>query len=54
MPSGRATKPGDVVTAMNGKTIQVTVVYLDQQTGALQAVHLLKSFSLEFSHIFLS
>ena len=28
MPSGRATKPGDVVTAMNGKTIQVTVVYL--------------------------
>lgn len=23
MPSGRATKPGDVVTAMNGKTIQV-------------------------------
>lgn len=23
MPGGRATKPGDVVTAMNGKTIQV-------------------------------
>lgn len=23
MPSGRATKPGDVVTAMNGKTIKV-------------------------------
>ena len=23
MPSGSATKPGDVVTAMNGKTIQV-------------------------------
>ena len=23
MPSSRATKPGDVVTAMNGKTIQV-------------------------------
>ena len=23
MPSGRANKPGDVVTAMNGKTIQV-------------------------------
>ena len=23
MPSGKATKPGDVVTAMNGKTIQV-------------------------------
>lgn len=23
MPSGRATKPGDVHTAMNGKTIQV-------------------------------
>ncbi|XP_059482769.1 cytosol aminopeptidase-like isoform X3 [Neocloeon triangulifer] len=23
MPSGRATKPGDVVTAMNGKTIQI-------------------------------
>ena len=25
MPGGRATKPGDVVTAMNGKTIQVGV-----------------------------
>ena len=24
MPSGKATKPGDVVTAMNGKTIQVS------------------------------
>ena len=24
MPGGRATKPGDVVTAMNGTTIQVT------------------------------
>ena len=23
MPNGKATKPGDVVTAMNGKTIQV-------------------------------
>merc|ERR1711970_1451386 len=23
MPSGRATKPGDVVKAMNGKTIQI-------------------------------
>ena len=23
MPGGRATRPGDVVTAMNGKTIQV-------------------------------
>ena len=23
MPSGRATKPGDTVTAMNGKTIQI-------------------------------
>ena len=23
MPSGKATKPGDVVTAKNGKTIQV-------------------------------
>ncbi len=23
LPSGRANKPGDVVTAMNGKTIQV-------------------------------
>lgn len=23
MPSGHATKPGDIVTAMNGKTIQV-------------------------------
>ena len=30
MPSGKATKPGDVVTAMNGKTIQVStyVLYL--------------------------
>ena len=26
MPSGTATKPGDVVTAMNGKTIQVSGV----------------------------
>ncbi len=26
MPGGRATKPGDVVRAMNGKTIQVRVV----------------------------
>ena len=25
MPGGRATKPGDVVTAMNGKTIQVLI-----------------------------
>jgi hypothetical protein len=25
MPGGRATKPGDVVRAMNGKTIQVRV-----------------------------
>ena len=24
MPGGKATKPGDVVTAMNGKTIQVS------------------------------
>ena len=24
MPDGKATKPGDVVTAMNGKTIQVS------------------------------
>lgn len=23
MPSGKATKPGDVVTAMNGKTIEI-------------------------------
>lgn len=23
MPSGKATKPGDVVVAMNGKTIQI-------------------------------
>ena len=23
MPGGRASKPGDVVTAMNGKTIQI-------------------------------
>jgi hypothetical protein len=26
MPSGTATRPGDVVTAMNGKTIQVCTV----------------------------
>ena len=26
MPSGTATKPGDVVTAMNGKTIQVVLL----------------------------
>ncbi len=24
MPSGKATKPGDVVTSMSGKTIQVS------------------------------
>lgn len=28
MPSGSATKPGDVVTAMNGKTIQVSSLSL--------------------------
>ena len=28
MPGGRATKPGDVVTAMNGMTIQVNTLYL--------------------------
>ena len=27
MPGGRATKPGDVVTAMNGKTIQVLIIF---------------------------
>jgi hypothetical protein len=27
MPGGGATKPGDVVTAMNGKTIQVRYKY---------------------------
>ena len=26
MPSGNAVKPGDVVTAMNGKTIEVAIV----------------------------
>ena len=29
MPSGCATKPGDVVTAMNGKTIQVNFAVTD-------------------------
>ena len=26
MPGGKATKPGDVVRAMNGKTIQVNTI----------------------------
>ena len=35
MPSGTATKPGDVVTAMNGKTIQVKYAewYSNQTRG---------------------
>ena len=28
MPGGKATKPGDVVTAMNGKTIQVVPQFI--------------------------
>ena len=33
MPGGRATKPGDVVTAMNGKTIQVTARLVASGSG---------------------
>ena len=51
MPSGKATKPGDVVTAMNGKTIQVdntdaegrliladTLVYADKTLKAKRII----------------
>lgn len=32
MPSGSANKPGDVVTAMNGKTIEVSERYSGDET----------------------
>ena len=34
MPSGCATKPGDVVTAMNGKTIQVNIKLKEEKSDS--------------------
>lgn len=38
MPSGKATKPGDVVTAKNGKTIQVGEHMMKWETVKLLSV----------------
>lgn len=38
MPSGKATKPGDVVTAKNGKTIQVGEHMMKCETVKLLSV----------------
>lgn len=35
MPSGKATKPGDVVKAKNGKTIQVGAPVMEVRNGGL-------------------
>ena len=37
MPGGAATKPGDVVTASNGKTIQVTAASKDVEETIKQS-----------------
>ena len=36
MPGGRATKPGDVVRAMNGKTIQVITTFRDSYGSGIK------------------
>ena len=37
MPSGNAVKPGDIVTAMNGKTVTVSEKTIDHCKVAIQA-----------------
>ena len=46
MPSGKASKPGDVVTAKNGKTIQVGGLLTVQQWTVSDGITLPKSLIL--------
>lgn len=44
MPGGKATKPGDVVKAMNGKTIQVNRLKLSLVTLTQRKIYILLYF----------
>ena len=47
MPSGRATKPGDVVTSMSGKTIEVLNTDAEGRLVLCDALHYVKRFKPE-------
>lgn len=48
MPGGRAVKPGDVLTAMNGKTIEVVNTDAEGRLVLADALHYAASFNPQF------